>query len=222
MRVGPPCCQLERRWRLVRRYREGSREYARVARLVREGEWTTPGDVSIAARGDTRAADSIARAGVSDRICDDGDPAMRVTWDELQRRNAERTTRRGQMKGTMNYIQIPSTDLDTSCTFYEEVFGWTIWRHPAVGDIGEQTSYPEFFGPEGSAGGGFVLGMAPAREPGLLPNIHVASIDETLRAVAEHGGEVVQPRTAIVEGKDWTARFRDPSGNLMALFEAFG
>jgi predicted enzyme related to lactoylglutathione lyase len=37
--------------------------------------------------------------------------------------------------------------------------------------------------------------------------------------VVAHGGEVVKPRTAIVEGVDWEAMFRDPAGNTFGLYE---
>ena len=55
-------------WRLVRRYRLVSRTYAETADLVRPGEWTTAGDVSIAVRGDLRASNAIASARLSHRV----------------------------------------------------------------------------------------------------------------------------------------------------------
>jgi predicted enzyme related to lactoylglutathione lyase len=45
------------------------------------------------------------------------------------------------------------------------------------------------------------------------------SLTEALTAVVERGGEVTKPRTAIVEGADWQAIFRDPAGNAFALYE---
>lgn len=233
-------------WRLARRYRRTSQAYARIAGALAAGEWTTAADVSIAVRGDVRAAESILRAGLSHRVIANaagqgltedsrqqleaegvsfgagGRPAsqQRITWDELQRRESARTTRRQTMAtGTLNYIQIPTVDLDESATFYERVFGWEVTRRPAVGALGEQTSYPEFVDSTGQVGGGFVLGRRPSTDPGILPCIKVDTIDETLAAVVEHGGSVVKPRTAIVDGIDWEATFRDPSGNTLALFE---
>lgn len=122
-------------------------------------------------------------------------------------------------KGTLNYLQIPAVDLEQSIRFYEHVFGWTVRRHGNVSEL-EQTSYPEFADATGTNGGGFVLGRPPSREPGLLPCIAVESIDETLRAVIDYGGEVVKPKTAIVEGVDWEAELRDPAGNVLGLFES--
>jgi predicted enzyme related to lactoylglutathione lyase len=233
-------------WRLVRRYRATSRAFVRLAELLRPGEWTTAGDLSIAVRGDIGAAKSVAAAGLSHRILAGGspaaesvprllaegivmlpdgnpDPRQRVSWDELSRRAAADKERRTSMaKGTLNYIQVPSADLEASASFFQQVFGWRINRYPAPGpnETEPQTGYVGFVDSSGQVGGEFVLGRQPSREPGLLPSIHVGSIDETLGAVVEHGGEVVRPRTPIVEGSDWQAVFRDPAGNAFALYEA--
>jgi alkylated DNA nucleotide flippase Atl1 len=50
------------RWRLHYRYRATASPYLRMASHVRQGEWTTYGDVSIAVRGDTNGARAVGRA----------------------------------------------------------------------------------------------------------------------------------------------------------------
>jgi alkylated DNA nucleotide flippase Atl1 len=50
------------RWRLAPRYRTTGTVFMRMASRVRRGEWTTYGDISIAVRGDTKAARSVGRA----------------------------------------------------------------------------------------------------------------------------------------------------------------
>ena len=122
-------------------------------------------------------------------------------------------------KAALNYIQVPAVDLEESITFYEDVLGWKVMRHPTVGPVVDQTAYPEFTDSTGNAGGAFVLGRRPSREPGVMPCIAVDSIDEILQAVVNHGGEVVKARTPIVEGSDWEAIFRDPAGNALGLYE---
>ena len=143
-------------WRLVRRYRTGARAFARLVAAVGPGEWTTAGDVSIAARGDLHAAEAVMRAGLTHRVLADGtaddqthrrlasegvafldsgraDPRQRVSWDELNRRVAKvKERRRSMTKAVLNYIQIPAVDLEDSTTFYEEVLGWKVTRHPTV------------------------------------------------------------------------------------------
>ena len=125
-------------------------------------------------------------------------------------------------QGTLNYLQVPASDLDESATFYQEVFGWTINRYPsvAVTEDEPQTGYVGFVDSSGNVGGEFVLGRPATREPGLLPSILVDSIDRTLEEIAARGGEVVKPRTPIVERNDWQGIFRDPAGNAMALYES--
>jgi len=49
------------RWRLAAKYRS-SQPYMKFAKYVRKGEWTTYGDISIAHRGDTKAARAVGRA----------------------------------------------------------------------------------------------------------------------------------------------------------------
>jgi len=50
------------RWRLAARYRTTSVVFMRMASRVRRGEWTTYGDISIAVRGDTKAARGVGQA----------------------------------------------------------------------------------------------------------------------------------------------------------------
>lgn len=49
-------------WRLAHRYRTNAPVFKRLASRVKKGEWTTYGDISIAVRGDTKAARGVGRA----------------------------------------------------------------------------------------------------------------------------------------------------------------
>ena len=57
--------ETPQRWRLAPRYRTTGSVFMRIASRLREGEWTTYGDISIAVRGDTKAARSVGRAAAS-------------------------------------------------------------------------------------------------------------------------------------------------------------
>ena len=48
-------------WRLAGRFRPTAQTYRRIASLVRRGEWTTYGDISIAAQGTSQAARAVGR-----------------------------------------------------------------------------------------------------------------------------------------------------------------
>lgn len=50
------------KWRLAPRYRNTAPVFKRIASRLKAGEWTTYGDISIAVRGDTKAARGVGRA----------------------------------------------------------------------------------------------------------------------------------------------------------------
>ena len=54
-------------------------------------------------------------------------------------------------------------------------------------------------------------------KPGLLLYIMVDSVAATIDAVIAHGGELVQP--IGVDAPEITARFRDPAGNVIGLYQ---
>jgi uncharacterized protein len=69
----------------------------------------------------------------------------------------------------------------------------------------------------GTSGSAVVLGRAPAAEPGFVIYIMVDSVKATMDAVVANGGEIVQPIGA--DAPEITARFRDPGGNVIGLYQ---
>ena len=65
-----------------------------------------------------------------------------------------------------------------------------------------------------------MLGRAPSSAPGMLLYVMVDSVDETCREVEAHGGVIVQPNGA--DAPEITARFRDPAGNILRLYQQPG
>lgn len=111
--------------------------------------------------------------------------------------------------GKICYIEIPATDLDRSAAFYKTVFGWNV-RRRGDGSLA-------FDDGVGEVSGTWILGRPPSSQPGLLLYIMVDSVTVTLDAVVVHGGEVVQP--IGVDPCEVTARFRDPAGNVIGLYQ---
>ena len=111
--------------------------------------------------------------------------------------------------GKICYIEIPALDINSSVAFYKNVFGWQI-RTRGDGHIAFDDSV-------GEVSGTWVLGRKPMTEVGLLIYIMVDSVAATIDAVIAHGGELVQPIGA--DAPEITARFRDPAGNLMGLYQ---
>jgi predicted enzyme related to lactoylglutathione lyase len=111
--------------------------------------------------------------------------------------------------GKICYVEIPATDISRSSGFYKQVFGWNI-RKRGDGSIA-------FDDTTGEVSGSWVLGRPSAAKPGLLFYIMVDSVAATLDAVVANGGEIVQPIGA--DAPEITARFRDPAGNVIGLYQ---
>jgi predicted enzyme related to lactoylglutathione lyase len=110
--------------------------------------------------------------------------------------------------GKICYIEIPATDIAKSADFYGDVFGWNIRQR---GD-----GHTAFDDSTGEVSGTWVLGRAPAA-PGLLFYIMVESVAATLDAITRKGCEIVQP--IGMDAPEITARFRDPGGNVIGLYQ---
>jgi len=111
--------------------------------------------------------------------------------------------------GKICYLEIPATDVEVSSAFYAKLFGWKLrTRGDGARAFDDST---------GAVSGSWVVGRAPAREPGMLPYVMVEDIDRTLQQAREIGGEIVTPRTALGPG-DAFATLRDPAGNLLGIY----
>ena len=111
--------------------------------------------------------------------------------------------------GKICYLEIPALDIARSSEFYQRVFGWNLRRH-RDGDI-------SFDDGVGEVSGMWVLGRPPAAAPSLMVHIMVDSVDATLAAIVANGGEIVQPASS--DAPEITARFRDPGGNVIGLYQ---
>jgi uncharacterized protein len=111
--------------------------------------------------------------------------------------------------GKVCYVEIPAVDIHRSADFYTGVFGWQV-RQRGDGSIA-------FDDTTGEVSGTWVVGRPASPEPGLLIYIMVDSVAATIDAVIAHGGELVQPVGA--DAPQITARFRDPAGNVIGLYQ---
>jgi predicted enzyme related to lactoylglutathione lyase len=111
--------------------------------------------------------------------------------------------------GKICYIEIPALDIEQSSSFYTEVFVWQI-RTRGDGSIA-------FDDAVGQVSGTWVLGRKAMTEPGLLIYIMVDSAAVAVERVVAHGGTIVQPIGA--DAPEITARFVDPAGNVLGLYQ---
>jgi uncharacterized protein len=112
--------------------------------------------------------------------------------------------------GKICYIEMPAAkDIARSADFYKRVFGWNIRKRGDGSTAFDDTT--------GEVSGTWVLERPPAATPGLLIYIMVDSVAATVDAVVAHGGVIVQPIGA--DAPEITARFRDPAGNVIGLYQ---
>lgn len=111
--------------------------------------------------------------------------------------------------GKICYLEVPASDVQRSAQFYERVFGWRT-RRRGDGSLA-------FDDATGEVSGAWVTNRPPASAPGLLIYIMVDDVPATVDAVTAHGGTIVQP--VGVDAPELTARFRDPGGNVLGLYQ---
>jgi uncharacterized protein len=115
------------------------------------------------------------------------------------------------VNGKICYIEVPALDIRQSAAFYEAVFAWKVRQRGDGSTAFDDTT--------GQVSGTWVIGRTPA-QPGLLVYIMVDSVAETCEAVIANGGEIVQPIGR--DAPEITARFRDPGGNVIGLYQEPG
>jgi len=111
--------------------------------------------------------------------------------------------------GKICYLEIPAADVQRSSAFYRAVFGWNI-RQRGDGHLA-------FDDAVGEVSGSWVTGRPAAPQPGLLVYIMVDSVAATIKTVVANGGQIVQPIGG--DAPEITARFRDPGGNVIGLYQ---
>jgi uncharacterized protein len=112
--------------------------------------------------------------------------------------------------GKICYIEIPAVDIASSADFYAKAFGWSIRKR---GD--GSTAFDDTVG---QVSGTWVLGRPSSLQPGLLIYIMVDDINAAVDKVIASGGHIVQPIGA--DAPELTARFRDPAGNVIGLYQS--
>jgi predicted enzyme related to lactoylglutathione lyase len=111
--------------------------------------------------------------------------------------------------GKVCYIEVPAIDIAQSAEFYRRVFGWNIRTR---GD-----GATAFDDATGQVSGAWRVGRPASSQPGLLVYVMVDSVANTIDQVIAAGGEIVQPIGG--DAPEITARFRDPGGNVIGLYQ---
>lgn len=111
--------------------------------------------------------------------------------------------------GKICYLEIPANDVMISASFYKKVFGWQV-RERSDGQIAFDDGVKE-------VSGTWIIGRSPTTETGLLIYIMVDNVSSILKSIVSHGGKIVKP--IGLDEAEITARFSDPFGNILGLYQ---
>jgi hypothetical protein len=118
------------------------------------------------------------------------------------------------MTHTINWFEIPTTDLKRASRFYEDVLGASFkHEHFAATDM----HMAIFQGEKESVMGALIADKRrkPAAD-GALVYLNARDLDGSLARIAQAGGSVVMPKTDIGE-PGFIALVRDTEGNVVGL-----
>jgi len=123
------------------------------------------------------------------------------------------------MDHTIVHFEIPADDLQRAARFYRDVFGWEIHQMP--GPV-------EYYGVRTTATGESGLPVGPGVNGGMYTRskpeqavtnyIGVQDIDAHTARLVEAGGTVLMPKMHV-PGHGWMIHFKDPEGNVLALWQ---
>jgi predicted enzyme related to lactoylglutathione lyase len=111
------------------------------------------------------------------------------------------------------WFEIPADDIERAKSFYGELFGWKIERLPGLAeywhiDTGGSDETPD----------GGLLKRQNAQHQDITNYVGVKSIDESAAKVAQLGGKICTPKTAVPQ-MGYFAVCQDPENNTFALWE---
>lgn len=118
-------------------------------------------------------------------------------------------------QNTLNWFEIPTSDLARAIAFYGHVFGCEL-KQEKMGET-EMAVFPYAF----KEGIGGALVHHPAMKPGAQGTVVYLNAGEDLAPVLERiaaaGGQVVMPRTVLPQDIGSIALFKDCEGNVVGL-----
>jgi predicted enzyme related to lactoylglutathione lyase len=121
------------------------------------------------------------------------------------------------------HFEIHADDPERAIRFYHSLFGWEFRSWGGGGGI-------EYWlivtGPDSQPGinGGLLRRQGPVPTAGgpvngFICTVHVETLDDKVRAVRSHGGEIVVPRMPIT-GVGWLVYAKDTEGNIFGMHQA--
>ena len=118
-----------------------------------------------------------------------------------------------RLDGLVSHIEIHSGDTKRSSEFYSKVFGWVCNEFELDGK--------PYMGWKPADSNGVTGGFSdlPAdQRPATVNYVKTYDLDGVIRKIKLRGGRIVMKKKHI-PAIGWIARFIDPFGNLLGLFE---
>ncbi len=117
--------------------------------------------------------------------------------------------------GTPSWVDVSSTDVESSVAFYRGLFGWDCTE---AGDPAETGGYRMF-----EVGGVAVAGIGPnqpdAGPPMWNTYVTVADVDATAKAITDAGGTILAPPMDVMTAGRMLVAM-DPSGAVFSAWQA--
>jgi uncharacterized protein len=107
---------------------------------------------------------------------------------------------------TIDYIEIPVTDIGAAKAFYATAFGWSL--------VDYGPDYAGIQGADGEVGG--LRRDSDVRAGGPLVILYSGDLEASVEAVTAAGGTIREPIYAFPGGRRF--HFADPAGNELAVW----
>ena len=113
------------------------------------------------------------------------------------------------------HFEIYTDDPEAVRPFYQDVFGWKFSKFEG----GPVEYWLVTTGDDKDPGiNGGLIRPREGQSPGTLNTIAVASLDQSITKLEEHGGEICVPKMGI-PGVGLLAYAQDPAGNVFGIIE---
>jgi len=118
------------------------------------------------------------------------------------------------------HFEIPASNVGRAKKFYGSIFGWKTENYPAMDytilhtvETDRKTMKTK---QPGAINGGMMKRSAKVKTPVIY--MYVKDINSTIKKIKSQKGSVVQGKTHV-QGKMYTAYFKDSEGNVMGLVQ---
>jgi|SRR6185312_3996222 len=120
-------------------------------------------------------------------------------------------------ENSLNWFEIPATDISRAQNFYETIFGIKMDAMPEMMGM-KMASFPAEMGNGKVAG---AIAQSPNHKPGMDGAVVYLnanpSIDAVIGKIEQAGGKMIMPKMQISPEIGYMAFFVDTEGNRMAL-----